>query len=485
MAADLRTFLRAAVAAAPGDVKTIRRPVDRAFAIAAHAAKLAARSEYPVLLFTAVEGSRFPCVANVVATYERVALALGCGVADIPRAYGETLSAAVAPAGVARDAAPVKDVVVRGAAVDLGRLPIAYHNELDGGPYITAGVAVTRHPDTGVQNAGIYRHQVFGPQTIGCLMGSGHHGRTIHEAYQRRGERMPVAIAVGHHPALLLAAVARLPRIGGEFEAAGAFLGEPVRLVAAETSDLLVPADAEFVLEGYLEPHREADEGPFGEWPGHYLGDQRAPVMTVEAITHRRDAIWQDVMSAAREHLLLGGLPRAGSIYRAVKEIVPNVVSVNVPSESRMHCYIALRRKKNVDVKRAAFAALNTEPENLRAVIVVDDDVDIFDDRDVLWAIGTRFDAARDLTIVGDWSGPGGILPSNWTYFADGTRAERTSSAMILDATKPVPPIPYPPRTKVPDDALARADLAALDDLTLDDPLLRGAAAPAERLGIG
>jgi 2,5-furandicarboxylate decarboxylase 1 len=101
----------------------------------------------------------------------------------------------------------------------------------------------------------------------------------------------------------------------------------------------------------------------------------------------------------------------------------------------------------------------------------------------VLWAIGTRFDAARDLTIVNDWSGPGGILPSNWTYFADGTRAPRTSSAMIIDATKPVPPIPYPPRTTVPGDALAGVDLAALDDVSLDDPLLRSETPAAERSG--
>jgi 2,5-furandicarboxylate decarboxylase 1 len=473
MSQNLRTFLRQAIAADANNVKIVERHVDRTFAIQAHAAKLAERSEYPALLFTDVEGSRFPCIANVLSTYERIALALRCNVKDIPRAYGEMLAKPIPSAAVERADAPVKDVVVTG--VDLGTLPITYHNELDGGPYVTAGVSVLRDPETGVQNAGIYRHHVFSSTTMGCLMGSTHDGGIIHEKYAKRGERTPIAVAVGHHPAFLLAAVARLPKIGGEFEAAGGFLGEPVTLVKAETSDLMVPAEAEFILEGYLEPNRQSAEGPFGEWPGHYLGDQTAPVMTITTITHRRDAIWQDVMSSAREHLLLGGLPRAGSIYRSVKEVVPGVVSVNVPAESRMHCYISIKRRKNVDVKRAAFAALTTEPDNLRAVIVVDDDINIFDDRDVLWAIGTRFDATRDLTIVRDWSGPGSLLPSNWEYHPDGSRDARTSSAMIIDATKPLPPTPYPPRTKVPDEALERVDLSDLASLPADHPLLRGA----------
>jgi 2,5-furandicarboxylate decarboxylase 1 len=471
MSQNLRTFLRQAIAADAGNVKVVEHRVDRKFAIQAHAAKLAERAEYPALLFMDVEGSRFPCVANVLATYERIALALGCNVKDIPKAYGEMLSKPVPSVEVERSAAPVKDVVVND--VDLETLPIGFHNELDGGPYVTAGVSVLRDPETGVQNAGIYRHHVFSSTTMGCLMGSTHDGGIIHEKYSKRGEGTPIAVAIGHHPALLLAAVARLPGIGGEFEAAGGFLRESVTLVKAETSDLMVPAEAEFVLEGYLEPNRQAEEGPFGEWPGHYLGDQTAPVMTITTITHRRDAIWQDVMSSAREHLLLGGLPRAGSIYRSVKEVVPGVVSVNVPAESRMHCYISIKRRKNVDVKRAAFAALTTEPDNLRAVIVVDDDINIFDDRDVLWAVGTRFDATRDLTIIRDWSGPGSLLPSNWEYHEDGSRDARTSSAMIIDATKPLPPTPYPPRTKVPDAALNRVDLTKLEDLSPDHPLLR------------
>jgi 2,5-furandicarboxylate decarboxylase 1 len=382
----------------------------------------------------------------------------------------------IAPVIAHRESAPVKEVIVRGDDVDLHALPIPWHNELDGGAYVTGGALLLRDPENDTINAGIYRHQVFNARQLGVWFFGSHHGGLIVDKYAERGEPVPFALVIGHHPAFLMGTAARLPGIGGEYEAAGALLGEPVELVKAETSDLLVPAQAEFVLEGTIAPKDLREEGPFGEWPGHYLNRETVAVMTVTAITHRRDAIFQDVVGAAREHLLMGGIPRAGSIYRSVKEVVPTLKSVNVPAHSRMHCYISIKRTRNVDPKRAAFAALNTEPENLRAVIVVDDDIDVYNDGDVLWAVGTRFDATRDLTIVQGWSGPGALLPTNWEYHADGTRTPRTSSAIIIDATKPAPPVPYPERTAVPAEAVAAVDLAALGTLSPESPYLSGRA---------
>jgi 2,5-furandicarboxylate decarboxylase 1 len=472
MAKNLRTFMRDAIERFPGSIKVVDVPVDRRFGITAYAAKLAEGGEYKGLLFNDVIGSRFPAVTNLMSSYDRMGLALNAAVDELPQAYGTRVKQPIPPVTIARDRAPVKDVVIREAEVDLEALPIPWHNALDGGPYITAGATVMRDPETGGVNVGIYRHHVFSKNEMGVWFFGSHHGGHIIDVYERRGERAPFAIAIGHHPAFLMGAAARLPGIGGEYAAAGALLGEPVELVEAETSDLLVPAQAEFIIEGYVVPGQLRREGPFGEWPGHYLNEEDVPVMTVTAVTHRRDAIFQDIIGAGREHLLMGGIPRAGSIYRSVKEVVPTVKAVNVPSHSRMHCYVSIKRANNVDAKRAAFAALNTEPENLRAVIVVDDDINVYDDGDVLWAVGTRFDATRDLTIVQGWSGPGALLPTNWEYHADGTKTARTSSAIIIDATKPVPPIPYPPRTKVPDDAVNRVDPATMRDLTGDSPHL-------------
>jgi 2,5-furandicarboxylate decarboxylase 1 len=472
MSKNLRTFMRDAVARFPGSIKTIDVPVDRRFGITAYAAKLAQNGEYKGLLFNNVIGSRFPVVTNLMSSYDRMAMALGCKIEELPQVYGTRVKKPIAPVTVSRDKAPCKDVVIREADIDLTTIPIPVHNALDGGPYLTAASTVMRDPDSGALNLGIYRHHVFNEKELGVWFFGSHHGGHIVDAYERRGERAPFAIAIGHHPAFLMGTAARLPGIGGEYEAAGALLGEPVELVEAETSDLLVPAQAEFIIEGYITPGQLHHEGPFGEWPGHYLNEEEVPIMTVTAITHRRDAIFQDLIGAGREHLLMGGIPRAGSIYRSVKEVVPDVVAVNVPPHSRMHCYVSIKRRRNVDAKRAAFAALNTEPENLRAVIVVDDDINVYDDGDVLWAIGTRFDATRDLTIVQSWSGPGGLLPTNWDYFADGTKTARASSAIIIDATKPAPPVPYPPRTQVPDDEVNRVDLDTLSDMTPSNPYL-------------
>jgi 2,5-furandicarboxylate decarboxylase 1 len=474
MAKNLRTFMREALARDPGAIRVVDRPVDRRFGITAYAAKLGERGEYPGLLFTNVIGSDFPCVANLMASYERMALALGCAVEELPQVYGTRVRSPIPPVIVHRDSAPVKDVVVREGDVHLDKLPIPWHNELDGGPYITGGAMLLRDPESGAINAGIYRHHVYNAREMGVWFFGSHHGGLIVDKYAERGERVPFALAIGHHPAFLMGMAARLPGIGGEYEAAGALLGEPVELIKAETSDLLVPAQAEIVIEGTIAPRDVRTEGPFGEWPGHYLNQEMVATMTVTAITHRRDAIFQDIVGAAREHLLMGGIPRAGSVYRSVKEVVPTVQSVNIPAHSRMHCYISIKRTRNVDPKRAAFAALNTEPENLRAVIVVDDDINVYNDGDVLWAVGTRFDATRDLTIVQGWSGPGALLPTNWEYHADGTRTPRTSSAIIIDATKPAPPVPYPPRTKVPDEAVNAVDLGALQQLSPESPYLTG-----------
>lgn len=468
--------MRDALARDRGAIKRIDVPVDRKFGMTAYAAKLAGRGEYRGLFFTNVTGSRFPCVMNLMSSYDRMALALRCRVEELPQVFGSRVMAPVPPVRVAREAAPVKEVVVPADRIDLESLPIPWHNELDGGAYFTAGAMVLRDPETGAHNLGIYRHHVFNEREFGVWIFGSHDGGHIIDQYERRGERVPFALVVGHHPAFLMGAVARLPGIGGEYEAAGALLGEPIELVQAESSELLVPAQAEFIIEGYISPNRLKREGPFGEWPGHYLNEEDVPIATVTTITHRRDAIFQDIIGAQREHLLMGGIPRAGSVYRSVKAVVPTVKAVNIPAHSRMHCYISIKRRKNVDVKRAAFAALNTEPENLRAVIVVDDDIDVYDDGDVLWAIGTRFDAARDLTIVNNWSGPGALLPSNWEYHEDGSKTARTSSAIIVDATKPPPPIPYPPRTQVPATEVNRVDLDTMTDMTADDPHLSGRA---------
>ncbi|MEV7009329.1 UbiD family decarboxylase [Streptosporangium sp. NPDC051022] len=458
MSKDLRSFLAEVVTHLPGGLRRVDSAVDRRFGITAYGADAEKRHEFPAFLFTNVTGSDVACVSNLLATRERMALALGTTVEELITGVTRQRQEHP-PVEVDAASAPVKQIVWRGDEVDLRRLPIPVHNELDGGPFLTAAAALMRDPESGRVNAGIYRHHVYDDRHMGVWFFGSHHGGTIHRRYAERGEPTPVAIVIGHHPAFLMGAVSRVPGIGGEYEAAGAFLGESVEVVRAETSDLPVPARAEIVLEGVILPGETREEGPFAEWPGHYVGGGPKPVIRIDAVTMRRDAIFQDIQASGYEHRLMGALPRIASIHRNVSQVIPGLKAVNVPTYARMHCYLSIRKEQDNDPVRAAFAALNTEPENLRMVVVVDDDIDIDDEREMAWAIGTRFDAAQDLLVVPTWNGPGGLLPTNWSYDAEGGRSARRSSAVIIDATKPAPPVVFPVRARVPQAAVAAAGL--------------------------
>jgi len=465
MPKDLRSFIREVLAQRPGEIKRVSDPVDPRFGATAIAERLARENQYPALYFEKVGSGNMPLVLNLTATYDRLAVALDTTLADLVPTFGQKMTTPIPAREVSAREAPVKERVWTGDEVDLGRLPFLTHNELDSGPYITSGVGIMRDPDTGLINAGIYRHQVHSRNELGVWFIDTHHGAYIHRRYEERGQAAPIAIAIGHHPAFVMGAVCRILGIGGEFEAAGALLGESVEITRAETADLPVPARAEIVIEGEVVLHERRQEGPFGEWPGHYTAEGPKPVIRVKTITMRRDAIYYDVFSANREHLILGSLPRMGSIYRNVKQVVPGLKAVNTPAHSRMHCYISIKKDRDAEVKKAAFAALNTEPENLKMIVVVDDDIDVFNDGDVLWAVGTRFDAARDLLVIPRWSGPGGLLPVGWDFHADGTKTPRMITAMVVDATKPPKPAAYPPRAIVPPAAVEAAKATVVTDL--------------------
>jgi len=469
MAKDLRSYLSQLSEHDGQSIRLVDTEADPRFGITAYAAALAEKGDYSALLFNRVKGSGFSCISNLLTSYERIALYLDCEVQDIPRVYGEKLQKPIAPVVIDRSQAKVKETVIAESEVDLSGLPIPVHNEMDGGPYLSAGVMIIRDPDTGLINAGIYRHQIFNERDMGVWFLGAHHGGLIYKKYKKLGIPAPVAIVIGHHPGFVMGSVSRIQGIGGEYEAAGALMGEALELVQAETSDLLVPGHAEFILEGEILPDEDHAEGPFGEWPGHYLGGGSVPTIRIKRITHRKNAIFQDIVASGREHLVVGGVPRSGSIYQTVKEVVPSLKTVNVPFYSRMNCYISLHKERDADVKKAAFAALNTEQENLRHIVVVDEDINVFNGEEVAWAIGTRFDAERDLLIIPKWNGPGGLLPTNWEYNAEGKNTPRMSSAVIVDATKPAPPVVFPKRAVVPKAQVELADLQALRALNQDE----------------
>ena len=462
MPKDMRTFMNQVMAERPGEILAVDEEVDPKFGVTGIAGKLASQNRFPAVFCRKVKGSQIPVIINLTATYERLALALDTTVAKMAPDYANRPVSQIPPKTVNKSEAPVKEVILKGDEAKLSVLPITTHNEFDAGPYISSGALICKDPDTGEINAGVYRLQVQAEQQLGVWFLGTHHGAYIQHRYEELGKEMDVAIVIGHHPAFVMAAVSRLVSTGGEFEEAGALLGEPVEVVPGETVDLPVPARAEIVIEGKILPGVRANEGPFAEWPGTYAEEGDKPVIKVTAITMRRDAIYYDLFSSNLEHNVLASLPRMGTIYRVAKQYVPGVTNVNTPSHSRMHCYISLKKRNEMEVKRAAMAAYLVESHNLKMVVVVDDDIDVFNDADVLWAIGTRCHFEEDLLVIPKWSGPGGTNPAGYQFHTDGTRTPVMSTALIVDATKPVPSIPYPPRAKVPQGIMDKVDLSKM-----------------------
>jgi 2,5-furandicarboxylate decarboxylase 1 len=471
MAKDLRTYLQQLHQTHPNHIKVVEQQIDRKWEITAFIEKMRKDPRYPEfpgVLFTNVKGSRFPVLINLCASYERLALSIDASLKAMVPEYAKREANQIPPVEVERRNAPVKEIVWRGDEIDLGKIPTIWHNELDSGYYVDAGVALIKDPDTGKTNAGIYRHEIQNSRELGFMSNPAHHGSYILRRMRELGKPLEIAIAIGHHPAFLMGAVSQLAGIGGELEACGGLLGEPLEVVQAETVDLMVPARAEFVIEGVIDtdPKAMRREGPFGEYPRYYTGVGPMPYVKITAITMRREPIYQTIFNAHIEHTCLGALPRMGSLYRRVREVVPSVTMVNLPVSGmgRAHAYISLKKARDGEPKQAAFAAFIVDAL-IKHVFVVDDDVDVFDDVEVLWCMCTRFQGDRDLAVIP--YALGSHLTPN-TYDID--RNERVEdrhkkvmeTKMIFDLTKPAPPTPFPPRCGVPEDFVKQANLDAL-----------------------
>lgn len=456
MAKDLRTFLEQVEKARPGDLVRVRREVDPVFEATGVVAKFEEKGSFPGVYFEKIKGSDIPLVINLTASYERLALSLDTTVERMVETYAEREGRPI-PMKEVKDG-PVKEVIMKGDEVDLSILPILTHNELDAGPYITAGVAIVKDPDTGKQNCGIYRHQFQGKNKLGFMINPAHHANYIWHRHNELDKPMDVAIVIGHHPAFVMSAVSKLPGLGGEMEVCGGLMQEPLEVVKGETVDLLVPAHAEIVIEGKVPPHITEHEGPFGEWPWYYGAARKSNFINVTAVTMRRKPIFQDIFSAHPEHNVVGALPRMGSLYRRIKEVVPSLKAVNLPisAGSRAACYISIKKRADGEPKQAAFAALATETD-IKHVYVVDDDINVFNEIEVLWAVATRFEADRDLIVMPNCLG----AHLNPTAY-DVTRLKHgpMQTKLIFDATRPAPPAEFPVRAVVPKEVMKRINLA-------------------------
>jgi 2,5-furandicarboxylate decarboxylase 1 len=284
------------------------------------------------------------------------------------------------------------------------------------------------------------------------------HIGTVHRAAEARGEAVDCAIWVGHHPATLLGCQSKIPYGEDEYEVMGGLLQEPLEVVKAKTVDVMVPAAAEVVFEGRILPNVRLPEGPYGEFTWYYGLERPSPVMEVTAITHRRDAIYHHLFAAHPEHNLTGRLGREAVLYKRVRAAMPGVKDVHMPMSGicRFHAYVQIKKEYDGAGKIAALAALASDPF-VKLAVVVDEDVDIHNDAEVLWAIATRTQPDRDTFFVPE-SATSRLDPASYSIWSRWEK-DTMNTKWAIDATMPVE-APFEERADVPREVWESMDLA-------------------------
>jgi UbiD family decarboxylase len=382
MQADLRSFL--AVLEARGLLLRIRRPVDPHTELATLVTQAERRGQ--AILFEAVARSTTRVTANVVGG--RTLLALGLGLA--PSALVPTFLARsrerIAPVIVGD--APVQEVVETGRDVDLRRLPLAIHSEKDAGPYLTAGLVIARDPETGIRNVSFNRMMLRGPDEVGIRMMAPQHLGQLYDKAAARGQSLPVAVAIGNHPAELVAGATTLPFGDDELGLAGALRGEALQLAKCVSVDLEVPARAEIVLEGEVLAGVAEPEGPYGDFMQFYIPVMANRVLRVRALTRRHGAIHQTMHAGQAEDTALLAVSREAQLLEAIQAMGSDVREVSL-LPTILGAAIAIRKRFEGEPKQVLAAAFGRY-RWLKLCVVVDEDVDVLDTADVWWAIASR-----------------------------------------------------------------------------------------------
>ncbi len=349
----------------------------------------------PILQFDNVEGHTAKIAANICGKRERICSALNVS----PEALYQRLIDAwrsPAPPKILEDG-PVKEVVEKPM---LSKIPVLTHFERDAGPYITSAIVSARSPDGKIENVSTHRLLVLDENHLAIRLVPRHLFRLWKMA--KDGKRdLEVAIALGLHPVVSLAASSSVPFGVSEYGIANVLLENKIRLIRCETVDAYAPADAEMVLEGVLSAEKETLEGPLVDVTATYDAQRSQPIIELTGMMRREDYIYQGLLPSGAEHKLLMGLSRETLIWEAVSNVVPLVKAVNLSNGGCgwLHAIISIEKQTDGDAKNALMTAFAAHP-SLKHAIVVDTDIDLFSPEEVEWAIATRFQAGEDLIII-------------------------------------------------------------------------------------
>jgi UbiD family decarboxylase len=373
--------------------------------------------EGPALYFESVRGHHMPVVGAIYGTQDRVLSILGTNRENVLKDFLNGMENEIPP--VVKSDGPCQEIVWSHEEVDLTKLPILTNAPKDGGRYITSGVVTANDPEYG-RNLSIHRCMIEGKNKLGLALAPVRHLEIYRQKAEAKGEALQVALVIGMDPVIPIAS--QVTPIKG---------GEPVELVRCRTIDMEVPATAEIVIEGEIPPNVRQMEGPFGEMSGYYGIGYDSPCVVVKAITMREDAIYHAVHAGKppSESHHLCAIPMDASFYRYIRQICPTVKAVHFTPGgiTQHHVVISLKQTYKEQAKNVMLAAYGANLD-VKNVVVVDDDIDVYDPVEVEWAIATRAQAGEDVY----------IFPKLYGAPVDPSAKESgVVSGMAIDATKP------------------------------------------------
>ena len=430
-----------------GELVRIREEIDPKFEISAFLRR-AAQRESPAFLFEKVKGYNIPVIANLFRTRMKVALALETEEEKIESETEKRRSSLIPPVIIPPEKASVKEVIIR-ENIDIQKLiPVLTYHTKDISPYITQGLVFIKNPETGIRTMGIHRIQVKDKAKLGVFLAAGT-GAEYLRKWEERGQPAEVAIALGADPSVLLAAPARLPPGSDKTALAGALRGEPLEMVKAETVDHEIPAHAMFIIEGRIPPRVRELDGPFGESAGYYLSCQGS-IIEVTAITHQKSPIYSVFHPYTPELDELLSVTSVSEFQRLLRMFIPTLHDMSY-YPSIQFLAISIRKRTPWDSKQALHNVLANMPM-AKFSIVVDDDINVRDFREVAMALCGRFQPEEDLIIARDLYG--------WELDPSCKSKEGfncTTGKIGLDATKPLDnPEPFE-KVDVPPEAEMKA----------------------------
>jgi 2,5-furandicarboxylate decarboxylase 1 len=412
MAKDLHNFIALEEKNREGSVIHEKERVDaNNYETIAYLKHLDLRNEHKMVLFENVpalngQPSPYPLFYNPWVTRRFVADSLDMTELTSPMDVSREVAKLELQKGsvnvVAPEKAPVKEVVLTGDKADLRILPMPMHQKDDIAPYHTMACAM-KGIKSDFYDITFTKNRYYSPQRMSFSAHKHHHLEAMTCEYEEQNQRAPVIVILGHHPAFYLSSCAMTAFGNNDYLTASAFLREPLRLTPSTTwgDRFMVPADAEVIIEGEIPPHVRDTQNPFGEILGYYQGEMEVPVIEVTAITMRKNAIVQDFWPGHMDHWNLGSIPKEGSVYNVIKKNIPGIKAIHLAASGcgRCICYISIKKEFENEPNKAGMQAF-VEMPNLKLAVIVDDDIDAFNEREVMWAVATRVHWDRDIEII-------------------------------------------------------------------------------------